>query len=286
MDVREFHILNFGCGVQSTAIALMVQDGDIRIPTANGKFDAAVFADTQEEPAAVYQHLAWMERELSYPLVVRTAGRLGDDLLVGENTTGQRFASIPAFTSATEGEATGMVRRQCTKEYKVEVIEKWIRRELLSLEPRQRIPKDVQIVQYMGFSTDEPGRAANARNRFAQQRWGRVEFPLWADDVWMSRADCERYNVRRVPHPVPRSACTCCPFRSNAEWREMKANDPDSFARAVEIDNGLRKPGSIVNRGLDQHLYLHRKCRPLEQIDFTDNQKSLFDAECEGGCGL
>ena len=50
-----------------------------------------------------------------------------------------------------------MVRRQCTAEYKIEVVNRTIRRELLGLKPRQRIPKDVLIHQYFGISTDEAG---------------------------------------------------------------------------------------------------------------------------------
>ena len=32
------------------------------------------------------------------PILTDTAGKLGDDLIHGINSTGQRFASIPAFT--------------------------------------------------------------------------------------------------------------------------------------------------------------------------------------------
>ncbi|NBW19669.1 MAG: hypothetical protein EBR82_68020 [Caulobacteraceae bacterium] len=49
------HILNLGAGVQSTALYLMSLDGEVQ------KFDAAIFADTQEEPEDVYRHLEWME---------------------------------------------------------------------------------------------------------------------------------------------------------------------------------------------------------------------------------
>jgi hypothetical protein len=51
-------------------------------------------------------------------------------------------------------------------------------------------------------------------------------------------------------------------------------------------------PGAVVNRQLDQALYLHRSCLPLDQVDFTvpdpkPKQQDLnFSAfECEGMCG-
>jgi len=50
--VKQFHILNLGAGVQSTALFLLSRE-----PESKLKFDLASFADTGEEPAAVYRHL-------------------------------------------------------------------------------------------------------------------------------------------------------------------------------------------------------------------------------------
>ena len=67
----------------------------------------------------------------------------------------------------------GIVRRQCTKEYKIEVVDRAIRRELLGLQPRQRIPGDVVVYQYFGITLDEAGRAARAKRRFEAIPWAR-----------------------------------------------------------------------------------------------------------------
>ena len=151
--MNEHHILNLGAGVQSTALFLLARE-----PDAKFHFDLAIFADTGEEPDSVYKHLEHL-RSLGTPEIwVRSTGRLGDDLIHGRNSTGHRFVSIPAFTKSAEGKV-GMVRRQCTAEYKINVVNKAIRRELLGLKPRQRIPKDTIIYQYFGISTDEAGRA-------------------------------------------------------------------------------------------------------------------------------
>jgi hypothetical protein len=275
----EYHILSLGAGVQSTTLYLMSLDGELDV-----KFDCAVFADTQEEPAAVYDHLRWMQSLGGPPIHVRTAGKLGDELASGRNSTGQRFASIPAFTAAQEGQPLGIVRRQCTSEYKIDVVEKYLRRELLGLQPKQRIPADVKIHQYMGFSFDEPGRAARTKARFNSIRWGEVHFPLF--DAQMTRGNCQQYLSTRVPHEVPRSACVFCPFKSNSEWRRLRDEDPAGWARAVQIDDSLRVDGNIVNRNLNQKLYVHRNCRPLSEANLGDDQPSLFDMDCEGGCGL
>lgn len=285
----EHHILSLGAGVQSTTLYLLSLDGEIQ------RFDYAIFADTQEEPQAVYDHLQWLQSLGGPPIEVRTAGKLGDDLIreIHPSQSGppkrhehhaHRCASIPAFTAVTEGQNIGIIQRQCTSEYKIEVIERWIRRELIGLEPKQRMPADVLVNQYMGFSVDEPGRAARARLRFKQVRWGEVHFPLF--DLQMTRLDCVNYLRDRVPHEVPRSACVFCPFKNNREWRALRDNDPDGWQRALRVDAALRVDGTIANRGLEQKLYVHRSCRPLAEANLGDDQPALFDMECEGGCGL
>lgn len=278
--MRTHHILNMGAGRQTTALYLMIADGDLNIPC-----DYAVFSDTQEEESWLYDHLEWLKTQGGPPLITVTCSNLGDDLLRGENSTGQKFATIPAFTSNGQG-YVGQTRRQCTSEYKIVPIEKWMRYDLIGLQPGQHMPKDVLVTHYMGFSCDEPGRAARAKMRFKQIRWGEVEFPLMDEEIWMTEQDCVNYCEKRVPHPVLKSACVFCPYKSNAGWLRLKKNNPDGFARAVEIDDGMRVPGRIVNRNLEAQLYLHRACKPLKDISFDEQQGNLFDKECEGGCGL
>lgn len=95
--MSELHVLSLGAGVQSTALYLMSIEG--LLP----KLDAAIFADTQEEPGEVYSHLAWLRSLGGPPILTGTAGKLGDDLRNGRNSTGGRFASIPAFTTGMCG---------------------------------------------------------------------------------------------------------------------------------------------------------------------------------------
>jgi len=94
----------------------------------------------------------------------------------------------------------------------------------------------------------------------------------------------------RVPHTVPRSACVFCPFHTNHEWAELRRSDPAGWARAVAIDEALRRDGNVVNRGMDQKLYLHRSCLPLVAINFDalapEAVDSMTTGECDGMCGV
>lgn len=208
-------------------------------------------------------------------------------MIKGKNSSGQRSASIPEFTSAAPGQTGGMLRRQCTAEYKINVCERIIRRQVVGLEPRQRMPKDVKVVQYFGLSYDETRRVSKVKDSFVGHPWGEGRFPLF--DGEMTRSGCMSYlKDQKIPHEVPRSACVFCPFKSNHEWRLLRDSDPAGRARAIEVDEALRRPGTVANRNLEQAMYLHRKCLPLASVDLGEKDVSggVARGECEGMCGL
>lgn len=286
--MREFHILSLGAGVQSTALYLMSVRRDE--PEFVPVFDYAIFADTQDEPKAVYEHLDWLKSLGGPPILADSVGRLGDDLTRGIHSTGQRFAAIPAYTRAPGDAREGQTRRQCTREYKTDVVERVIRRQILGLAKGQRMPGDVLVHQYLGLSFDEPGRIVRVQARFQGIAWARPHFPLF--DMETSRSGCLLYLEKAAPgRNVVRSACVFCPYRSNAEWRWLRDHDRDGWDRAVEVDAALRVPGVIAARGMDKPLYIHRSCRPLGHADIEspesrgEQYQFGFAQECEGMCG-
>jgi hypothetical protein len=280
--MKEFHILNLGAGVQSTTLYLFFLQN--RMPH---KLDAAIFADTQEEPEATMAHLEWLKSLNGPPILTPTKGKLGDDLIKGENSTGQRFAAIPAFT--WNGERVARTKRQCTKEYKLQPIGRALRRDFLGLRPGQHVPSGILIHIYIGYSLNESGRAARLQKANPAPLYMRRHFPLI--ERFITRRWCENWLASQVPHRVPRSACVFCPFHSDQEWIEIKSN-PRDWQRAVQIDRALRTAGSVVNRKMDEAMYLHRSCLPLEQVEFVPStdpraaQSDLnFAGECLGVCG-
>ena len=287
---RVHRVLNLGAGVQSTTIYLMYTRGEIE-----PGIECAIFADTGDEPEAVYAHLEWMKGLNGPPIIVRSVGsRIGDDLVTGRNSKGQRFASIPAFTAVSDGAPNiGKVRRQCTREYKIEVIKRYIRHEMLGLRPYQKMPKNVLVHQAYGISLDEAGRSRRIQDRLEVRPWIEPHFPLL--ERGMTRGDCYGWlKDYGVPHEVQKSACVFCPFKNNAEWRRLRDTDPVGWARAIEIDEAMRRPGVVVNRGMDQKLYVHRSCMPLASADLGDADPRQYylinpgwaSEECAGMCGV
>lgn len=256
-------VLSLGAGVQSTTLALMAAAGEFSAP-----LDAAIFADTQAEPAAVYQHLAWLETVLP---------NLREEIIGAMRGERRMDARPPFFTKGG-----GVLRRQCTQDYKVRPIHRKIR-ELAGIRPKSRGPKHVAVEQWIGISLDEA-----TRMRDSQFRWLAHCYPLV--DRRLTRRDCIAWlTANGFPTP-PKSACTFCPYHDNRLWRDMKANDPESFADAVRLDEAIRPGMAGPKRPEGTSWYVHPARIPLVEVDFSTaedrGQINLFENECEGMCGV
>ncbi|WP_434733747.1 hypothetical protein NL154_05605 [Rhizobium sp. YTUHZ044] len=261
------NILSLGAGVQSTTLALMAERGDI-----GPKPDCAIFADTCAEPKKVYDHLTWLRSQLSFQVHIVSAGNIVDDMTNGK-TNGR-----PPFHILNPNGTKGFSNRQCTQDYKIIPIQKKVR-ELIGLKPRQRGPKTVNVVQWIGISIDEAARMKPSRLPYVEHRWPLIE-------LRMSRRDCLKWmEERQYPMP-PKSACTFCPFHSDAMWRDMKVNDPASWAEAVTFDSLIRD-NRVLLRGTP---FIHASLKPLAEVDLSTaedrGQLNFFINECEGMCGV
>lgn len=261
-------VLSLGAGVQSSTLAMMMAHGDV------APAQAAIFADVGAEPASVYRWLDWLEPRLPFPVHRVSGGDLRERVMsrVRREKTGS--GGPPFFTAGKLGE--GMLPRQCTRDHKLVPIERKLR-ELCGLVKGQRGPKEILAESCIGISYDEALRMKPSRLAFI-----RNVYPLV--DMQMTRYHClEWMSSHGYPQP-PRSACTFCPYKSDAEWLRMKEQEPESFADAVAIDSAIRD-GYIGNRA---QLFVHRSCKPLASIDLhkQHDQANLFTNECEGMCGV
>lgn len=270
----DLRVLSFGAGVQSTVLALLGLRGAFGPPP-----DVLIFADTMFEPRSVYRHIEWMKSEVKrlsngrVEVAVVSAGDLRKDHINGLNSTGQRVASMPLFTAGGKG----MGRRQCTREYKIQPIEKEVRR-ILGVGNRKRV--HVTIEMWIGISTDEISRLKYNPRKWAINRWPLIE-------ARMTRADCRAWFEREYPErPLVKSACSACPFRDNAAWRDLKKSDPEAFADAVSFDAALRHQGSKL-KGMNEQQFVHRSGVPLSDADLEAvDADDLFEGECDGMCGV
>jgi len=240
--------------------------------------DAAIFADTQAEPASVYRWLDWIEQELPFPVHRVTRGDLAQTALTIRTRragVGQWTKSlIPAFTLEPNG-TCGHMRRTCTYDYKVTVLLKAQRR----LAAVRRGQKSCTVTSWMGISLDEAQRMKDSREPWVQHRYPLIERGLTRDAclAWM--------RASGYPRP-PRSACVFCPFHHDQEWIRLRDEEPDEFARAVAFERELQATKAQTDnmRGVP---YLHSSRVPLDRVVFKNGHgKRSWGNECEGMCGI
>ena len=277
--LKTLRVLSLGAGVQSSTLALMIHKGEIPM------VDCAIFADTQAEPPKVYEWLEFIKKTVSYPVHIVTWRNLEQDLLDASQGKYTDY-TIPFFYKNNFNDEKGMMKRQCTSNYKIRPIEKKIR-QLLGYKKGERVNLNtVKVEQLLGISTDEMRRM-----RMNKLRYINNQYPL-INDFGMSRQDCIVW-MRDNNYPTPpRSACYFCPFHKTPDWLRIKKEDEETFLRAVEIDKQIRNTDDHKNSKNYQNKYfLHSSCKPLEKItEIAEKQEDMFDgfdSICdEGMCGV
>jgi len=276
----DFTYLSVGCGVQSGTLAEMIVEGDAP------KIDVAIFADTGDEPDYVYEYKEYLTKRLAsvgVDLITVTIGNIIDDLYKDK-----RSASMPVYTRIDN--AKGILRRQCTHEYKIMPIEKAMKAMLVerglarySKSKAVLVNKGVTVEAWLGLSLDEIQRLKPARTKWITNRWVLVE-------QRMTRLDCINYlNNKNLPVPK-KSSCRVCPFHNNEYWRYLKTERPDDWQHVVQVDNDLRNNTITIHASLKSDVYLHKDAIPLEQVDLRSaedkGQSSFLDMCDEGYCGV
>lgn len=276
------HIISLGAGVQSSTMALMAAHGEITPrPTA------AVFADTQAEPASVMRWLEVLEGLINaapfpFPIVRVTRGSLTEASLKIHNRktrSGTRVQTIiPAFTLNKKDGTRGILGRSCTADFKVAML----LRESRKIAGIKRGQKTIGVIQWIGISLDEAHRMKPSRDKWVEHRWPLI-------DLGMKRHDCLRWMERNGYPKPPRSACVYCPFHSDAEWTRLKNEEPEEFAGAIAFERKLQAAHEHddTRRGVP---YLHNSCIPLDKVDLSTDiergQGELFGNDCTGLCGV
>lgn len=266
IDLVKHNVVMYGAGTQSTGMILMA---------LNGEFDAvpefAVFSDTGGEPDHVLEYNEYFSEfvinEFGFE-IIKTQYRDLDkeivDFLDGKN---KRVAAIPLRTE------TGILMRQCTRDYKINPSNKIIKERLGVI--RKNKGQYNCVAKWMGISLDEIQRMKTSTDW-----WNVIIYPLI--EKGYRREDTIKYVKKFGLKEPPRSACYFCPFHSPSYWKHLNDKYPNEFQKAVEFDEKIRN-----YKGLKQKTYLHRSLKPLKDIDFNyqTNFLDMID-ECDGYCGI
>ena len=261
----------FSSGNGTQSVAVMVLQALDKLPVPYDIFAFANVGADSENPATLEytekyikpfladHGIAFWEMQKKYKKQV--------DTLVQALYRDTRSIIIPARMSGSGA----LGNRNCTDDYKIEVIDRAIR----SL-------KYIHAVVGLGISTDEITRVKDTEwhEFYGKQKIGFVkkrEYPLI--DLRMNRAACKEI-ITSVGLPLPpKSSCYFCPFHKRAEWIEMKRETPDLFQKAVDVERQINKKRVDIGR---DGLFLHPDLVPLDQA--VGAQPRLIPDEIDDVC--
>lgn len=245
-------IWSSGGGVQSAAIAGLIATGRLSRP------DYCCIVDTEREKQSTWDYLDSVVRPELAKVGLKvhrvTKGDFATVDLYGMNGD----LLIPAYT--TQGGALSKLPTFCSNEWKERVVKRWARSKGLEA-----------VDNWIGISTDETSRV-----RTSKALWWQVKYPL-IFDVRMRRQECIEF-VESLGWPTPpRSACWMCPNQRNEEWAETRANRPDEFHKAIQLEKSIHTQ--------DAHAFVHFSGVPLEDTDLSAGkvQGSLWANACGSG---
>lgn len=265
---ETWNILSYGAGTPSTTLALAscqnAQHGPPYPYPLVPVYDAVIFCDLHSEPNWVYKQAGFVAaacKKAGIPFFNLDSDLYGDFT----RCFGQaRTASIPFWTRDTDGNS-GRMPRQCTYDYKVRVIEKFVRYNLFGYKPRQRtLPLDKNAhSMHMRIMWEERRRAKES-----QQSLFINQYPLV--DMGWTRADCYAYNKEVWGLETKASSCLFCPFHTNFFYHYLREYEPESYARALHIDEILHSRPAYP--ALRSRLFLSKSRKRLLDLLVGDCQ--------------
>lgn len=268
-------ILSFGAGMQSTALALMSCEN--AYAKAHEKifpyplvpiYDVVIFCDLGLEPHWVREQADFVRRacetaeiryqELDAPLyqdLMRDFGR-------------RRVVSIPWWTLDENGHKAKFPRN-CTLDYKIQVISKYVRWILLGYQKGQRLRAEDKKAHemHLGFSLEEKRRCKESPNPMFVNKYPLVDMKLERKDNYAYIKDMWGLDTKA-------SACCFCPFHRNYFFEYLKHNEPSTYGKLLAVDTLLEK--NSPNPSTKSKLYISRSRKRLWEL----LPEECNDAEC------
>lgn len=245
-----------GGGRQSVLMLGLIRRGDLPKP------NAVAMVDTNRERSSTWRYVASVIRpeveKLGIPFTLIDRSKYATKDLWG-GISGL-IPLMPVYSD--QSGYPSKLNEFCSGEWKRDVMMRWAN--------EQEGWKERGVTNWLGITLEE-----KHRRRQARKLWFQPSYPLL--DVYPSHVSrvyeiCEEFGW---PDPI-RSCCWMCPNQGNAEWREMRENDPTDFAKACDLDDEIRV--------IDPHAYVHNSRVPLRMADLGQAEPpGLFGGGCSSG---
>lgn len=245
MEKPKLHVVSFSGGKDSTAMLLRMVEESYPI-------DIILFCDTGLEFPELLEHVDKVEKYIGRPI---TRIKSEKDFMYWA-TEHKRVVRSDKIPGRKRGDILygyaypSMFSRWCTKELKINVINRYLR----------NLKKDYDLVQYIGIAADEPKR--EREHNYPLIQWG------------MTESDCLKYCYDRgfdfggLYEIWGRVSCWCCPLQSLDDLRKLKMYRPELWVKLREMD-------AIINQ---KCVYNNGDIAMEKRVNFQYT-KSLTDIE-------
>lgn len=268
---KTLNILSYGAGTPSTTLALIACHNAWRRRCGKSYrypmvpiYDAVIFCDLHSEPSWVYEQAAFTEaacKDAGIPFYRLCSDLYGDFI---RNFGRGRTASIPFWTLGDDGKK-GRMPRQCTYDYKIKVIERFTRYELLCYRPRERtLPLDRHAHNlHMGIMWEEQKRVKESKQTLFTNQYPLVE-------MGWTRAKCYAYNKNVWGLETRASCCLFCPFHTNYFYHYIRDHEQDCYASALQVEKLVET--HQARPPLKSELFLSKSLKRLRDLSEEDCQ--------------
>jgi|GEM_PF-5401455 len=319
--MKEYNILSWGGGTQSTALLLKFMNGEIKNKNNEViKIDYVFFADTGNESKMVYEQIfkvqKYIKDKYDFDVIITKKNKelKPDEEIIkliqgGLKYRGSKYADLyqshllyfqghikaidvmPFWTRNIYGEVGKTPFKACTMAYKIKQIMKELRI-VLGIKSFDKTKHKLNM--YIGYSIDEIGRVKPNPLSYVENISPLV-------DLHLSRYDCVDYVEKKLGFTPLSSVCNMCYANDFNRVYDIYENDVDGWNKLLALDDAMaNKPKS---HRLREQIFMFR-FQALDNIRLKDvsmkdlkekyrkkfHQLSIFDMEqemaCMGGCFL
>jgi 3'-phosphoadenosine 5'-phosphosulfate sulfotransferase (PAPS reductase)/FAD synthetase len=223
MEKQKYIVVSFSGGKDSTAMLLKMIELKEHI-------DEVIFCDTYKEFPQMYTHIEKVKKVVEDNGIKFTTikNEKSFDYFMLEKPIKRK--NPEKFIARYGKEANGYSwahshTRWCTKEMKIQVINKYLR----------ELNEKYFVIQCVGIAADETKRLERDNQKQESHRHPLVEWG-WNEKQCLEYCYSLGYDWSGLYKIFDRVSCWCCPLKTLEELRQLRKHFPELWAELMEMD--------------------------------------------------
>lgn len=217
---KEYHVVNFSGGKDSTAMLLRMMELGMPI-------DEVLNCDTYMEFPAMYEHIEKIKKLVESKGIkfVTLRNPHSFKYLLLEHQPERRKATKEKLNGNPKGYSwAGSRSRWCTSKLKTELIQNY----------KNELREQYKVINYVGIAADEVYRLERANNK--QQKHPLVDWN-WTEADALKYCYDNGYTFGGLYEIFDRVSCWCCPLQGLDELYNLRKYFPELWEELQDMDS-------------------------------------------------